>query len=1083
MLKRSLKLTLEFVAVMVAGFAVLLVLAVVRLSYGPVSLDFLTPYVERGLSTNDGSVKVSIGHTELTWAGWNRTFDVQLSDVHVTAADGSEKAFVPDMSVGFSVRALLDGRIAPTRLDLLGPRLRIVRQTSGALAFGEAPPQPPAGAKPAPQPAEQPHLGGDVTADVLHHLMGPPDHKGPLGYLQSVSLLNADFVFEDQREGVTIRAPGSDIVLTRDSHGLGGNARLNIVVDGRHAQVDLAGGYNAERKALEVEARLAGFEPAMLAALSPDLKPLNGIKVPVSGKMQLRTSLDGVVSDVALDLKAGTGTIADPALFDSPVAVHSAVLKAQATGGLTHFVLEAFTADFGGPHIAVSGTGSRENGHIKLALDLGARDVATADLKHLWPKGVAAGGREWILQNVEQGGVKTLHASAEISAKDDGKGDISDIAVTKFDGGFDFSGVTVHFLRPLPPVVGAAGHATLSPTAITFHATAGHLGALRVKDGTFRAYGLETHTQLMDIETVVTGPVADVIKLLGHPRLDLIKGFGLKPATIKGVAATRLRLKFPLLDKLKFDQIEIAAASNMRGVAVPDVALGNDLTDGDLVLQLDKRGMDVKGDVKLGGVPAKLAWTENFQPGSLFRSRYKIQGTVDDAARAKFGLGFLAPYAKGPVGADLIITRYDKKKTSLSASLNLKDTALSFDEVGWKKAAGVAGFARLTVPIENDRVKAIDDLVVRAGDLTASGSITMKPDGKSIRKFEFGELRYGDNDLHVQGQFRDDGTLALDLAGKRADIRYFLKQKDDNKPKLPLDLTVDLGSVRAAPGAGVSGVKGHLVRNSADWQNVDVKGTVGTDKSLTMSIKRVKGIRKLLITSDDAGDALKAFDVTDNMVGGKLHIDGTYDDSKPGRPLTGHLSVKQFRMVNAPFLAKLLTVASLTGILDALTGQGISFDRADVPFVKTGSSLVLKESRAHGLAIGFTAQGRLDLDKDTMNIRGTVVPAYSLNSVFGDIPLIGSILVPEKGSGLFAATYTMRGSIENPDVSVNPLATLTPGFLRGLFNIFNAPEKPKAPATEKAPEKGAAPSPAPKAGGTSGGTSAPASPASPAPTP
>jgi len=171
-------------------------------------------------------------------------------------------------------------------------------------------------------------------------------------------------------------------------------------------------------------------------------------------------------------------------------------------------------------------------------------------------------------------------------------------------------------------------------------------------------------------------------------------------------------------------------------------------------------------------------------------------------------------------------------------------------------------------------------------------------------------------------------------------------------------------------------------------------------------------------------------------------------------------------MEKAPFLAKLLAVASLTGLLDALSGKGIAFDRADVPFVKTGDDIEIKDARAHGNAVGFTANGRLDLDKDTMNITGTVVPAYSLNSVFADVPLIGRILVPEKGSGLFAATYSMRGAIDNPDVTVNPLATLTPGFLRGLFNIFDAPEK-------KPEKKDAAPKAAPPAG-------APAAPPTPA---
>ena len=44
----------------------------------------------------------------------------------------------------------------------------------------------------------------------------------------------------------------------------------------------------------------------------------------------------------------------------------------------------------------------------------------------------------------------------------------------------------------------------------------------------------------------------------------------------------------------------------------------------------------------------------------------------------------------------------------------------------------------------------------------------------------------------------------------------------------------------------------------------------------------------------------------------------------------------------------------------------------------------------------------------------------------------------EEGGGLFAATYTVRGPIDAPTLTVNPLAALAPGFLRNLFTIFDS---------------------------------------------
>lgn len=1061
LLKRASKLALEGVAVLVAGLAVLLVLAAVRLSYGPVRLDFLTPYIERGLSSDDGAYKVSVGRTVLTWAGWERTVDVQLTNVSVTGPDGNEKAFVPELAVGFSVRALLNGRVAPKQLDLFGPRLRVVRLPDGSLTLGQgvqpalsgqpgtdvtvplSKPQVsrPEGGKPRVAGGEEAaQFAPDLMTQVLRDLADTKNHEGPLGYLSSISLLNADFVFEDQREAITLRAPGSDIVLTRDADGLGVNARLNVATGGSHAVVRVAGSYNAASALADLEVRMNGLEPASLAPLAPVLRPLEGVKVPISGSVEMRGNLSGTLQALSVDLTADKGTVAANALLEAPLAVRSAHLQAKVSDNLNKLVIEAFTADLGGPRIAVSGSGIRDGNKVSLDLDFGGRDIATSDLKRLWPKGMASGGRDWVVANVEKGRATNLRAKARITAEMGANG-IDNVALAKLDGGFDYSGISLHFLRPLPPVTDVAGHAKLSPASITFQTTAGHLGALKVQEGHFRVDGLDKKDQSMEIEAVASGPIADAVALLNHPRLDLVKGLGLSPSRIKGVAATRVRLKFPLEKDLTFDDMDIAAASNLRDAAMPGVALGNDLTDGDLTLQLDKRGMDVSGKATLGGVPVNLKWTENFTKDVLYRARYHITGIADDAARKTFGFDFLNTYVQGPVGADLILTRYDSNRMVLAASLDLKRTTLDVPEIGWHKVSDIAGFARFNLAIENEKARSISDIAIRAGNLSAAGRATFAGDGKSISAFEFPELRFGETDLAASGSFRPDGGLDLSLSGKKADIRYFLHQKDQGPPHRPLDIRVDLGQVRAAPNAVVSNVKGRLVRDASDWQSVDVKGTVGKDKPLTLSIVRDGNKRKLHITSSDAGAALKAFDITENMVGGTLNIAGDYDDTMPKSPLTGHFGVRNFQMVKAPALAKLLSVASLTGLFDALTGQGISFSRCDVPFVKTGEQIVLKDARAYGSALGFTAEGDLDLDKDTLDMRGTVVPAYTLNSFFGDIPILGRILVPEKGSGLFAATYSMKGAIENPDVSVNPLATLTPGFLRGLFNIFDAPQK------------------------------------------
>ena len=108
-----------------------------------------------------------------------------------------------------------------------------------------------------------------------------------------------------------------------------------------------------------------------------------------------------------------------------------------------------------------------------------------------------------------------------------------------------------------------------------------------------------------------------------------------------------------------------------------------------------------------------------------------------------------------------------------------------------------------------------------------------------------------------------------------------------------------------------------------------------------------------------------------------------------------------------------------------------------MPFRWDGGVLTLRDARAFSTSLGLTAEGRIDTVASTLDLNGTVVPAYAVNSALGRLPLVGKLFSPERGGGLVAVNYTYRGPIKNASVTVNPLSALTPGFMRRLFNIFD----------------------------------------------
>jgi len=176
--------------------------------------------------------------------------------------------------------------------------------------------------------------------------------------------------------------------------------------------------------------------------------------------------------------------------------------------------------------------------------------------------------------------------------------------------------------------------------------------------------------------------------------------------------------------------------------------------------------------------------------------------------------------------------------------------------------------------------------------------------------------------------------------------------------------------------------------------------------------------------------------VADNFHGGKLRLNGTFDDKAPHAPLSGTATLEKFRVVDAPAIGRLLQAMTLYGAWDLLRGPGLAFSRAVVPFRWQQRVLHVESARAFSSSLGLTARGDIDMRQHTANVDGTIVPAYFFNQLLGNIPLVGRLFSPEKGGGVFAARYTVRGKLADPKVGVNALSALTPGFLRGVFGIL-----------------------------------------------
>ena len=205
-----------------------------------------------------------------------------------------------------------------------------------------------------------------------------------------------------------------------------------------------------------------------------------------------------------------------------------------------------------------------------------------------------------------------------------------------------------------------------------------------------------------------------------------------------------------------------------------------------------------------------------------------------------------------------------------------------------------------------------------------------------------------------------------------------------------------------------------------------------------MSIYQVDNDKKTLqVFSDRARPFVKNFDFIKGFEGGKLEYESII--SKKGS--NSNLTITDFKVSKVPALAQLLTLASLQGIADTLSGEGIRFESFEMKSNSEGNVLNIEDALAIGPAVSILLDGYVDKGK-IVSLRGTLVPARTVNKVIGWIPLFGKILVGNKvGEGIFGVSFKMKGPPKNIKTTVNPIKTLTPRFITRMLEKMKNQKK------------------------------------------
>ena len=218
---------------------------------------------------------------------------------------------------------------------------------------------------------------------------------------------------------------------------------------------------------------------------------------------------------------------------------------------------------------------------------------------------------------------------------------------------------------------------------------------------------------------------------------------------------------------------------------------------------------------------------------------------------------------------------------------------------------------------------------------------------------------------------------------------------------------------------------GNLSLRNNEIKNANLKAYFKDGKEFKFTVNSNSKEKTTTFISEYAKPFIKKYKFIQGFEGGILDY---YSTKKNGKSQST-LKIYDFKLRELPVLTKVLSLASLQGIADLLTGEGIRFDEFEMTYQNEKSLITIDEIYAIGPAISVMIEGYIE-KKKLISLRGTLVPATTLNKVIGSIPLFGQILVGSKtGEGVFGVSFKIKGPPNDLETTVNPIKTLTPRFI------------------------------------------------------
>jgi len=928
-------------------------------------------------------------------------------------------------------------------------------------------------------------IGTSFDADVMisgrkSHvtaMLTLPPRKGPMGASVSVTGLdlralsaNSHF-FDGVRNMPVVVSASADFRIDPE-------AKLDYAAFDITAHGEIPWAAMAD-KALHVSSlRLVGRYDGSNGHLALTTADLNAreVRATFKGGGQFFYGPDGKLERVHADLSAKDIAVDMPGILPKPTGYQTLALQADYLTGPRQFSVTKFGITAPGFALDASGTLTlNDDGAPGLVAKAQIPSMPVRQLLLYWPLNAASGARSWIDANIYSGDMGPLDAEVNFPP---GMLDQDILAEDSLKLTFGMRNLEGNYVKGLTHATQVTGDAVLTGDTFRAEFTSGKVGPLNVSRGTALIPNLHLRGTAGQFAVHVDGTMPDIMTLIDMKPLGYATRFGIDPRQTGGVASADLAFQVPMLADLPVDAVGISVKAQVNQFAV---TLGGKtrLTDGAVNFEIDNDHLHQVGAVNLADSRLNVDWTEDFKTADPVTTRLSVKGNMTEAARAALNINLHRVFhGTVPVIADMTGRRGSLLHADVA--VDFTPATLSVPIVNLEKTPGQNATGHIGVNFGPGNTLQDETIHISGPVLNLNGTASFGKNGDltvlnlpSVRIGALNDLSFqlsrgpGGDEYVLRGHSLDGSKIGRTGSNEQPGGAQAAAQPDDTpEGRLHVDARLDRLAMRSGVVIAPFNLELGLVGSRPSALNLSGNVVQGTKSApVAANLETSAAGRKVTVTSGDAGLLAQGVFAFTSMRGGQLtatvNLPGQATDpinpASPAPDFTGLMTIKNFQLLHQPLLSRLFAAGSLTGIGDLMGGDGISLEEWNFPFTSKNNVLSVNGARAVGRAIGASADGYIDRPHGTLALKGSLIPAYELNSVLSNIPLLGDILASKRGEGIFGVTYSATGNMEQPNISTNPLAMLTPGILRRIFE-GHIPTKNDAPTNNPAPPAKAGPS-------------------------